>query len=192
MERLEPVPFDFEVVSVVYLPTSEALIERLTTSKQGVIVESKAKKLSPLQILAEELPDIFRDYVLGYLKNQVQPPALKKNCPFYPSHHIARVAMLNRDFHDLITEMFSPLSFEDFSLFMSINNAIEMFYEVPECISPKKMAKFSMFNQNYKHLRRLSLAWQSDVFGGPVFQPVKSAQLKLGISEPESRPNYIL
>lgn len=165
----EPEPTDFGIVTVVFLESCEPIKDQIETSKQGKVNERHAKKLSMFQRVAEDYPEIFRDHILAFLKNQVQPNDLKKGYPFFPSQHITRVAMLNRDFYQMITTMFHPLTFEDYIQFMSITNAIEMFYEVPECISTQKMGKFSMFHQNYKQLKRFSLAWESEMFGGPVF-----------------------
>ena len=73
--------------------------------------------------------------MLGCLKNTVQSNKHADDELLFPSIDIFKIAMLNKELHHFITELFKPLKLSDFGKYHGINSAISMFSSEPEFVS---------------------------------------------------------
>ena len=129
--------------------------------------------------MCENNKEVIVSNVLGALKNHVQNDKTKatlgKNSDiFFPSIDIFKVAMLNKELHHFITELFKPMKLSDFSKYHTVNKGINMFNEPPEFVRNGDDSR-QLNNKNTK----LVQAWHNSNFGGSVFDPIKSKSMTL-------------
>lgn len=124
---------------------------------------------SQLEKLTLDHPVIFKDHILSYLQNVIQPSTTK----LIPSEHIFKIGMLNKLMNRTITKEYGEMKPQTFSKYLGVSRGIYMFESIPRCLEDDESQRLNL------EMQKMLRAWRSEFFGGSVLDPVKFVPLQL-------------